>query len=361
MESLTFEFQINDFDVDLLPVDAKLLKADAQLLAQSIVEYLTEKFSRLGGRATVMLKGKSVGVTWLPSGASDYQRLVEFATGLLGRGAYAEAEPILRSVLKVDPANAVAALNLGMALSDQQRLDEAIPLLESVSKGPSCSATVLNALGVAYQRAGRQSEAKEAMLASQAVEPDNPYTLRNLGAVYADEDPVRALPFFERAAELLPTDQASIYGYGLALMKSGNNEQADQVLQRAIEIAPYTLIAEHCRSARTEVAQKLMRDRGGELRMDVVMYIVAALKLFKQVGVQQTGAIVYEIAMLGRNGLDINDSVQKYSLRSHPGSFSGLNLLAWMYTGLKQLAPSQDAGVDFSREYEAALQMDGLA
>ena len=67
-----------------------------------------------------------------------------------------------------------------------------------------------------------------------------------------------------------------------------------------------------------------MREQGGELRMDVVMYILYALQLFEKAGKQKTGTITFEIAMLGRGGLDINDPAQKYVLKSLPGKFSGL-------------------------------------
>ena len=61
--------------------------------------------------------------------------------------------------------------------------------------------------------------------------------------------------------------------------------------------------------------------------------------------------------MLGRSGLDINDPDEKYSLKSLPGKFSGLHLLAIMYTAFKQIDPRADTGVDFAAEYKAAVQM----
>lgn len=40
-----------------------------------------------------------------------------------------------------------------------------------------------------------------------------------------------------------------------------------------------------------------------------------------------------------------------------PGKFSGLQLLAIMYTAFRQIDPTMDTGADFSAEYQAALQM----
>ena len=64
-----------------------------------------------------------------------------------------------------------------------------------------------------------------------------------------------------------------------------------------------------------------------------------------------------EIAMLGRSGLDINDPEDKYTLKALPGKFSGLHLLAIMYTAFRQIDPTMDTGADFSADYQAALQM----
>ena len=61
--------------------------------------------------------------------------------------------------------------------------------------------------------------------------------------------------------------------------------------------------------------------------------------------------------MLGRSGLDINSPDRKYTLRTLPGEFSGLQLVAYMYVGYKQLDPNVDAGIDFSKEYSTALEL----
>lgn len=95
----------------------------------------------------------------------------------------------------------------------------------------------------------------------------------------------------------------------------------------------------------------------GGFRPDVMMYISSALQTFKQVGPQQCRAIALEIAMLGRNGLDINDPTDKYTLKALPGSFSGLHLLAIMYTAFRQIDPTMDTGADFGAEYTAALDL----
>ncbi len=94
--------------------------------------------------------------------------------------------------------------------------------------------------------------------------------------------------------------------------------------------------------------------------MDAVFYCLGGMKKFREMGAAKMQAIVYEISLLGRGGLDINDPAQKYTLKSLPGQFSGLHLVSLMYTGLKQIDPSLDGGIDLSKEYEAALNLDKM-
>ena len=119
--------------------------------------------------------------------------------------AYKQAEPILRALLKHGDDGGQIALNLGMMLSDQQRLDEAIELLQVASSKMPESANTWNALGVAYQRQRNRSWQLRRSRKSHQLAPDNAYTLRNLGALLSESDSEAALRYLRRATELLPT------------------------------------------------------------------------------------------------------------------------------------------------------------
>jgi len=103
--------------------------------------------------------------------------------------------------------------------------------------------------------------------------------------------------------------------------------------------------------------KRLMASSVGGFRPDVMMYISSALQTFKQLGPQKRQAIALEIAMLGRNGLEINDPDDKYTLNALPGKFSGLHLLAIMFTAFRQIDPTMGTGADFSAEYLAAVEV----
>jgi hypothetical protein len=110
--------------------------------------------------------------------------------------------------------------------------------------------------------------------------------------------------------------------------------------------------------SRSAFAHKQLKSRSvGGFRPDVMMYILDALKTFKKVGPEKRRQIALEIAVLGRSGLDINDPDSKYKLKTLPGTYSGLNLLAIMYSAFHQIDPNMETGADFSAEYTAAMKM----
>ena len=78
---------------------------------------------------------------------------------------------------------------------------------------------------------------------------------------------------------------------------------------------------------------------------------------FEGMPTQELQKIGLEIAMLGAEGFDVNDSSEKYQLRNLPGRFSGLHMVCLMYAAFKILNPSADIGFDLASEYAAAQQM----
>ena len=156
----------------------------------------------------------------------------------------------------------------------------------------------------------------------------------------------------------MPEDQGAQYGYAQCLLQLGRTDDADPVFVKAIELSPLSEIAELARTARTSIAQQSLRSAvDGGVRLDAVMHCLDGFKRFRDLGDARTRSIVYEISMLGRGGLDINESSKKYSLRSLPGTFSALQLVSFMYTGLQLMDPSLDAGIDLSREFSMAQEL----
>jgi tetratricopeptide (TPR) repeat protein len=184
--------------------------------------------------------------------------------------------------------------------------------------------------------------------------------------VLASLDEFAAAESHLRAAwQLLPEDQSAAYGLALCLMNLGGDArqaEADELLKAAIALNPGSAIGEAARQARTELAEKGFREATTAERPDAVMYCLGALERFAKLSRNDVQSIAFEIGMLGRSGLDVNNPDTRYHLRSLPGDFSGLQLVAMMYVGFKQIAPEMDIGFDLAKEYAMAqaLHTGGL-
>jgi Flp pilus assembly protein TadD len=354
----SFILRLADFDLSRLPISEDALRASPDLLAQAISEYYARMFRGVGGTANVVVSADTIQVSWHPDKGDPRVLLLDQALELLKKGRYHEAEPLLQSLHARFPDDEDILLNYGMMLSDQGRLPDACRLLERLIQLAPNHSHGWTALGVARSRRGEKASALEAFRTALRLDPTNPYAMRNTGAILIESDTAAALPFLQKAADILPTDQQTLLGYGACLLRLGRKEEADSILTKCVELNPLTETAEQARSARTKLAHETMRGTvAGGLRPDVVMYCLGALQKFKTLGTAKTQAITFEIAMLGRNGLDINDPAQKYTLKRLPGNFSGLHLVSIMYAGFKLLAPDQDAGIDLSREYSEARRL----
>ncbi len=357
-EPFSFQYPIADFDLTKLPVNPELLRGNPAMLASAVQTFYQDCFRKLGGTANILVKDGVVSVSWLPKAGDPAEQVMEHALSLLRQGDYQTAEPLLRALIARDANHADALYNLGMMLSDQRKLTEAASLLARFVSLVPDSSNGWTALGVAESRNGNVQGAKTALRQALEIDPQNAYALRNLGAVLMNESPEEALPVLAQAARLMPQDQAAQYGHAQCLLQLGRTDEADPIFVKAIQLSPLSDIAELARTARTSIAHQSMRSAvGGGARPDAVMYCLDALQKFRDLGKTKTGAIVFEIAMLGRSGLDINDPAKKYTLRSLPGSFSGLQLVSLMYTGMQLVDPSVDAGIDLSKEYAAAKRL----
>ena len=92
--------------------------------------------------------------------------------------------------------------------------------------------------------------------------------------------------------------------------------------------------------------------------MAVIMYCLSALQYFEDKNLSEIQKVGFEIAMLGRQGIDPSKTEKKYHLDSIPGKeFTGLQLLAYMYAAFQVIDPFLDIGMNFKKEYETAKEI----
>ena len=110
------------------------------------------------------------------------------------------------------------------------------------------------------------------------------------------------------------------------------------------------------RDGLSKIAARELKARGP--RMDAVFYLLDAMRLFRGKSLQEILEINFEIGMLGKYGLDINDPQESHVLRALPGrTFSALQLICIMYAGFKRIEPGMDIGVDLGEEWGMAEKL----
>lgn len=358
MEPLSFTVPIHRFDLGLLPPQARRPGSDE--FKQAVVEYFVREYAGKSQTALVTVDDEAIRVCAFPGEVEPFELILQ----MLRAGRLKEALPLLGVLEKVHPNDSTVLYNLGLTYSELGQFDEAIIRLKRAVGAAPKHAHAWTAIGVAYQRSGKPALALEAFKAAVDANPEDGYALRNYGGGLAGAGKLEeAVPLLRKAVARLPDDPQALYGLANVLESLGGEErraEADRLEQEVIRRFPAAPVAELARQARTRRAHQGMRAAvGGGLRPDVMMYIAGAMDTFRKVGPEKRQQIAFEIGMLGQGGLDINDPAQKYTLKSLPGNYSGLHLLAIMYTAFKQIDPTVDAGVDFSKEYEAAQAMKG--
>jgi tetratricopeptide (TPR) repeat protein len=159
------------------------------------------------------------------------------------------------------------------------------------------------------------------------------------------------------AASISPEDERAWFGLAEALQQSGDTSRADDAYQRVIALNEFGEMADMARQARSKIATGTFREAPGDVRMDAVMYLLSALEKFQHMETAQLQKIGFEIAMLGTQGININDPDSRYTIETLSGEFTGLSLVCHQYAAFKRFAPEMDIGIDLSKEYEAARGM----
>jgi tetratricopeptide (TPR) repeat protein len=162
--------------------------------------------------------------------------------GLLGaalgdQGEFAEAEQTLRTVIDLTPTFAKPYEDLGILLLQQQRAEEAIPLLEKATRlDPKLEAAHFQ-LGKALAMAGRGQEADVAFERSFALSPS-----RGMMARAAEHHKAGRLDEAEKLCRQVlqknPLHVDALRMLGLIAAAAGDLDEAENLLRQALSEAP---------------------------------------------------------------------------------------------------------------------------
>lgn len=158
---------------------------------------------------------------------------------LMRRGDPARASEFIGRSIAADPRQWGAHFNLGLALRDLNRLEDALSSFERVLAINPDFADALHCRGHALQELGRLDEAVAAYDRALRIRPDSTESLKNRGCALlelgrADE----ALESLELALVSDPGNPDTLNDRGNALIALHRNEEALQCFDRALAIRP---------------------------------------------------------------------------------------------------------------------------
>ena len=178
-------------------------------------------------RAQTLLDAESPADSHMMVGAT-FQAMGAFESSLLSYEMAARDTDLARE----------ADLNRSLALDALGRRDEALALLEELIEAYPLDPVVQNALGYTLTDLDRDLDRAERLIrAALTQEPENPAFLDSLGWLHHRRgDPVEALDYLVKAANILPEDPEILEHLGFVLMDLERYDRALTVLKRALAL-----------------------------------------------------------------------------------------------------------------------------
>jgi tetratricopeptide (TPR) repeat protein len=198
-----------------------------------ILEALTKGFlsTRRFNEALACLK------LWLARQPDDTQALSMHAWIYAENHKYPHAIADYEHILRVDPDNEKARLNLADSLLRAKRPYDALPHLERLHDRLSASPAVLAGLARCYQDTGKHQEAKRLYEELLSQQPNHSMALMGRGKVaLAEGHPEEAETYLRRAVEVDPSFGEAHYTLYLCLVQAGKTQEAERQQAKLREV-----------------------------------------------------------------------------------------------------------------------------
>jgi tetratricopeptide (TPR) repeat protein len=179
------------------------------------------------------------GLLKIDAPVAEYYRVVDVATDLLKKNQYEAAAAEWNKALELEPDEAPAHNNLGLALVNTGMAEQGIAHYRKALELSPGYPEAHNNWGSALVAGGRLSEAAEQFEKALASDPEHASAHVNLGATLAQMGRVdEAIPHLEEAVALLPEDAEAHTNLGLALAMKGQLDAAVPHLEKALAANP---------------------------------------------------------------------------------------------------------------------------
>jgi len=154
-------------------------------------------------------------------------------------GYWKDSVSLWKHTLACTPDCFLARNNLGLALADQGKLDEAIQQYDRALQLNPNSAYAHNDRGNALLKQGKLPEAIQEFEWALRLNPNYAEACYNLGIALADEGkPDEAIRYYEKALQIKPDYADAHHNLGIILADQGKLEEAIQHYEEVLQINP---------------------------------------------------------------------------------------------------------------------------
>lgn len=166
------------------------------------------------------------------------------ALHLLGMIAFqtarsADAAELIRRAVQINPSNPYFHSNLGIALQNQGKLEEAVASYKNALRLKPDFADVYSNMGKAFRDQGKPGEAAACCRKALALRPDLTEALNNLGNALMDQGNIEeAMACYRKLVAWNPGSAGAHYNMGNALREQGRHDEAVVSFRKALSLQP---------------------------------------------------------------------------------------------------------------------------
>ena len=169
----------------------------------------------------------------------NFRAHYNLGNALRDRGRLDEAIKSYSEALRIKPNYAIAHDNLGIALTESGKLDDAVRHFSEALRFRPGDAWVHNNYGQALTQKGKLDDAVRHFKKALRFKPGLAEAHNNLGIALARQGDMKgAIRHFSKSLKSRPDDAMIHCNLGLALMHDGRREEAIRRFSRALEIDP---------------------------------------------------------------------------------------------------------------------------
>ncbi|MGB9030962.1 MAG: tetratricopeptide repeat protein [Acidobacteriaceae bacterium] len=180
------------------------------------------------------------GLERIDTPATDFYRMFDSAVQLSDKKQFDAAVPAWEMAVSMDPDDARAHNNFGIALAGAGKMSQAVEEYRKSLTLNAHNSQTENNLGSALAEEGNLEEARQHFETALGINPDNASAEVNLGNALSAEGghTPEAIELLTKGLEAGPNSPEGQNGLGVALAHEGNLGDATPHLLKAVELAP---------------------------------------------------------------------------------------------------------------------------